>query len=142
MEPYFWPVDLPQFPDRDQFRIIAPNNTVTASMEYGPEKTRRRTSSAPGKMRVRYLLEEYTVPDGQPGNINQVDLWNAFYQVVDCTMAFWLPNPKKQDEYMLVRIVADGEEDGPPISPAGALSWYLDLTLRTYPNVPRRPRNA
>ena len=138
MSVYFWPEALPSAPSRRDFVHVAANNSLSQKVDIGPARTRRRTSANISKRQATYTLKERSnCPAGN--EVNQKQIFLDFYEIVDTTISFWLPDPTNQSQYILVRIVAQGEDEGPAMTPIAPDVWALSLKLEVWPNA-IRPR--
>ena len=138
-EPMQWPVGLPQSPQRSGFSRGLANNAMRTTMESGPAKVRRRSSSNPCSLTATYILKDRMVcPLG--GVVNQKALFEDFYAIVDCAMSFWVPDPEDSTRYILVRIMADADERGVSMTPLALHLWSVTLKLEVFANVPAKPR--
>ena len=140
MEPLIWPGMLPQMPVRSGYTREFGNNSLRAQMEYGPAKTRRRSSAQPQTIKAEYLLREK--PSVAGNDVNQKSLFEAFYHEVDCTGSFWLPNPEDGTQFILVRIKPASEDSGVRMSVVAPFIWKVELSLEVHPLVPPKPRSA
>lgn len=137
-EPLYWPGGLPQLPSSSSYARATGNNTIRSTMEFGPAKTRRRSTAQPAIITATYLLLE-----DHPYNnstVNQKELFASFYEVVDCHMSFWLPDPEDQSRYILVKIQASGNEKGVSIAYRSPRVWTLSVTLEVHQLVPSKVR--
>lgn len=137
--PAEWPSTLPIKPLND-YEPSLPNNTIRADMELGPAKTRRRSSAQPKQAKVSYLLRRDAVIDGVV--TDQKAVFEAFYEIVDCHMSFWLPEPEKRETDILVRILGASEDKGLTMQFESSMLYILTLDLEIHPLVPPRPRNG
>lgn len=64
-----WPSTLPAFPLAESFRETVPDTTLRTSMDYGPAKTRRRTTAGAAGIFAAYILDR-----------TQVEHLDEFYQ--------------------------------------------------------------
>lgn len=125
----FWPYGLPQSPSRSSYTRATGNNTIRTTMEFGPAKTRRRSSAQPSILTATYLLRGA-----------QKELFLQFYEIVDCHASFWLPNPEDLSQYILVKIRASGDDQGATLSLLAPGVWSVPLTLEVHPHVPAKTR--
>lgn len=139
-EPALWPYGLPQFPLQNGYARSTGNNAVRTAMEYGPAKTRRRSSGKPSVMTATYLLREQYRRKDTGETVNQKDLFLQFYENVDCHASFWLPDPDDRSRYILVKIRASDEEQGVTLTYTVPTIWSLALSLEVHPLVPTKRR--
>lgn len=140
-EPRMWPARLPDRPLKSDYSRGLANNTTRTDMEYGPAKTRRRTSAMPGQLNATYALQEKAVFEDLPEPVDQKALFERFYLEVAGDLSFWLPNPEKQTEYILVRIIPQSEQSGLSITPFAPGVWKATLSLEVHALVPAKPRS-
>jgi hypothetical protein len=58
-----WPATLPQSPLIEGYKESPPNLFISSPMDYGPEKTRKRTSAASRPITVQWLMTGDQVDD-------------------------------------------------------------------------------
>lgn len=136
----YWPAGLPQTPQRASYARAVGNNTTRTSMDYGPAKTRRRSSAQPTVLSAAYMLFESKIDADTGDNVDQKKLFLDFFEVVDCQMSFWLPDPEDLTRYILAKIRASSDEQGFTLSYAGPGLWSVALTLEVHPLVPYKQR--
>lgn len=128
-EPLYWPSGLPDIPLSDYTHALG-NNTLRSSMEFGPSKTRRRSSAAPSIHTVAYSMD-----------VEQKALFEEFFTIVGGHMSFWLPDPENHDkQYVLVRIVPSSDDKAVEFKWQAANDYTLALTLEVHPLVPPKVR--
>ena len=120
----YWPETLPQSPLRSGFQRGVPNLILRSTMDKGPARQRRYTSSA--KVRMPYPL--YL-------DMDQVDTFEAFMDVAQ-GQSFWLPDPMDDTKYILVDLVPESQESVATLQPMGT-GMTVTLTLEAWPHVSR-----
>ena len=132
MSTYYWPESLPSAPNRSDFVQTTANNTLSQKVDIGPARTRRRTSANISKRQATYVLwEKRHCPGGDV--VNQKQIFLDFYELVDTNLSFWLPDPTNQSQYILVRIVAQGDDEGPSLVCMAPDVWTVSLKLEVWP---------
>lgn len=139
-EPAYWPSGLPHSPRRSAYSRSTGNNTVRTTMEFGPAKTRRRSSAQPSVLSATYYLMERKACPGMVEPVDQKALFLTFYEIVDCHASFWLPDPENGKQYILVKIRASGEDQGVTLSAVAPGIWSVTLSLEVHALVPAKPR--
>lgn len=139
-EPAFWPSGLPQYPQQASYARSTGNNTVRTAMEFGPAKTRRRSSGQPSVISATYHLQERYRRKDIGETVNQKDIFLRFYEIVDCHASFWLPDPDDGSQYILVKIRASDEDQGVQLTYKALWLWSLTLSLEVHPLVPAKSR--
>lgn len=132
MSTIFWPEDLPQKMLRDDYTHATGNNVIRADMEYGPAKTRRRSSAAMSARVWTFVLNrEHTTPDGL--SVDQKTLLEDFLNVVE-GLSFWFPDPENAARYILVRVRPKSETAGVELAPDLSSLWRATLNVEVWPN--------
>jgi hypothetical protein len=126
---YYWPLSLPQNPMRTGYKYGWANNTITSNMEYGPPKTRRRSSAGMNSLQVSFIFDT-----------EQLQIFKDFYLVAE-GISFYLPDPENpQANYLLVKISPAGDDRSFDYIPYGLEHWRVDLNLKVWPHasIPRQ----
>lgn len=135
----YWPSGLPDVPLGNYTHALG-NNTVRTSMEFGPPKARRRSSSAPSYRTVSYALSKEADVEGVAAPVDQKALFEQFYAVVGGFASFWLPDPENLDQYILVRIVGASDDKAVEFNRDAEKEYTITLSLEVHPLVPAKPR--
>ena len=123
--PAMWPLSLPQCPLRASYKRTLPNMTVRSSMDTGPDKVRYRGGHSPQTVEAAYFLTA--------AQRNALETF-ALETIKGGAICFDWPNPENSGDYVLARLVPEG--DGLlSFSPNGN-GWNVNLRLEYWPDAP------
>lgn len=133
MKDITWPSGLPQMPQRSGYLRGTANNSIRMQPDNGRSKTRRVSSANSSSLNVTYLLhEDYKSELGYVAD--QKLIFDDFYDLVDTSLSFWLPDPEKPERYISVKIKGSNETTGVEIKPFAFRVWSVTLQLEVWPH--------
>jgi hypothetical protein len=113
-----WPSTLPQKPLVDGYGEDFPENTIRTEMEVGPAKLRRRSTAAPKKITISFLMTQI-----------QVATFETFFNTTlsSGSLPFDWAHPRTgvTESFRFMK--------PPQIRPASGLLWKVALELEELP---------
>lgn len=113
-----WPSTLPQDFIEAEWRESPPDNLIRSSMDVGPDKVRRRSTSNPRPVSARMIM-----------TTAQVATFETFYitTLISGSLTFDIDHPRTETEVEM-RFVTP-----PEYTPAGGGYWWVDMQLEILP---------
>jgi len=114
-----WPSTLPQKPEQGGYQEGFASTVIRSPTDTGRTKRRRRFLTGP-----RLLTVTMPMTDAQ------LLIFNAFYEdtIAHGALSFTFPHPR-----LGTNITVAFKEDPPPITPEGALTYFVVMKLEILP---------
>lgn len=121
----FWPLAIPQAPQRDGWSDTAPDQLLRSDMESGPAKVRRRGTAKPHVAQATYVMD-----DAEAAIFEEF----ALETLAGGALAFdwWHPVLAR---YVRARLVPSGDGLFSRSYWNGTYAWQYSLTLEYWPDI-------